>query len=63
MVEKACTNCNRLIEKGNTCDICKNNELTTNWRGLVVVYDPEQSEIAEKIGVATAGRYAVRVNG
>lgn len=63
MVEKACTNCNRLIDEGNTCDICKSNELTRNWKGLVVVYDPEHSAIAEKIGVATAGRYAVRVNG
>lgn len=62
MAERACTNCNRLIDSGSECDICKNNELTSSWKGLVVIYDPDHSDIADKIGVATAGRYAVRVN-
>lgn len=62
MVDRACTNCKRIVESGSECPICKSNELTTNWRGLVVVYDPEGSEIAEKVGVSTPGKYAVQVN-
>ncbi len=62
MAERACTECRRLIDSGSECDICKNNDLTRNWKGLVVIYDPEESDIAEKIGVGTAGRYAIRVN-
>ena len=59
--EKACVDCNRLTSESQ-CDLCKGNELTTNWRGLVVVYDPEGSEIADQIGAVSPGRYAVRVN-
>ncbi len=62
MADRACTNCNRIVESGSECPICKSNELTTSWRGLVVIYDPEDSEIAEEIGVSTTGKYAVQVN-
>lgn len=62
MVDRACTNCRRIIESGSECDICKNDDLTRNWRGLVVIYDPEDSEIAEEIGVKTTGKYAVQVD-
>lgn len=62
MADRACTNCNRIVESGSECPICKSNELTTSWRGLVVVYDPEDSEIAEELGVSTPGKYAVQVN-
>ncbi len=50
------------MDSGSECEICKNDELTRNWRGLVVVYDPEESKIAEEIGVTTPGKYAVQVN-
>ncbi|MDY6773885.1 MAG: transcription elongation factor subunit Spt4 [Candidatus Nanohaloarchaea archaeon] len=62
MADRACTNCKRIVESGSECDICKNDELTSNWRGLVVIYDPEDSEIAEELGVTTTGKYAVQVN-
>lgn len=63
MADRACMDCKRIVEKGSECPICKGNNLTTNWKGLVVIYDPAESEIAEKIGVSTAGKYAVRVSG
>lgn len=62
MVRKACRDCKRLMEKGSECEICKGQDLTTDWKGMVVIYDPEHSDIAEKVGVSTAGRYAVMVN-
>lgn len=61
MAEKACRNCNRIVEDETECPVCRNNDLSESWSGLVVIYDPEESEIAEKIGISTPGRYAVRV--
>jgi DNA-directed RNA polymerase subunit E" len=61
MAERACRNCNRIVEDASECPVCKNNDLSDSWNGLVVVYDPEDSEIAERIGISTPGRYAIRV--
>lgn len=60
MAERACKNCNRIVEDSDECPVCKNNDLSDSWSGLVVIYDAE-SEIAEKLGIATPGRYAIRV--
>jgi len=61
MAERACRNCNRIVEDASECPVCKNNDLSDSWNGLVVVYDPEDSEIADRIGISTPGRYAIRV--
>lgn len=60
MAEKACRDCNRIVEDSDECPVCKNNDLSESWNGLVVIYDTE-SEIAEKLGIGTPGRYAIRV--
>ena len=61
MAEKACSECHRLVEEETECPIDKNNDLRDNWSGLVVIYDPEDSEIADQLGVSVAGRYAISV--
>ncbi len=60
MVEKACKNCNRIVEDSNECPVCKNNDLSNSWSGLVVIYNPENSEIAEELEIQTPGKYAIR---
>ncbi len=59
MPEKACKNCRRLV-KGNICPICKTTELTSNWKGVILVLD-SRSEIAKEAGITTPGKYAARV--
>ncbi|EGQ42793.1 MAG: DNA-directed RNA polymerase, subunit E'' [Candidatus Nanosalina sp. J07AB43] len=61
MTEKACSECHRLVEEENECPIDKNNDLRGNWSGLAVIYDPENSEIAEQLETSVAGRYAINV--
>lgn len=61
MASKACTQCKRLVEEGNTCPICKSNKLTTSWKGMIVVYDSETSKLAEEAEINTPGKYAIRV--
>ncbi len=60
MSEKACKQCNRIVEDATECPVCKNNDLSDSWSGLVVIYDPEDSEIAERLEIQTPGRYAIR---
>ena len=59
MAEKACKNCRRLV-KGNICPVCKSTELTTNWRGVIVVLNAE-SEIAKTAGITTPGKYVSKI--
>lgn len=60
MAEKACKQCNRIVEDATECPVCKNNDLSDSWSGLVVIYDPEDSEIAEQLEIQTPGKYAIR---
>jgi DNA-directed RNA polymerase subunit E" len=60
MAEKACNNCNRIVEDSTECPVCKSNDLSNSYSGLVAIYDPEDSKIAEKLGVSTPGKYAIR---
>lgn len=59
MTERACRSCKRLI-KGNVCPVCKSSELTSTWKGIVVVFDAN-SEIAKEAGITAPGKYAVRM--
>ena len=58
---KACKSCKMIVGKGDTCPICHGDGLTTNWRGYVVIFDHEKSEIAKKMGITVPGKYALRM--
>lgn len=60
MTEKACKNC-RFISNGPICPNCKSNNLSEDWSGLVVIVNPTTSEVAKRMGITAAGRYAIRV--
>lgn len=60
MTDKACKNC-RFISSGPVCPNCKSANLSDDWTGLVVIMDPVSSEVAKKMGITAAGRYALRV--
>jgi DNA-directed RNA polymerase subunit E" len=58
--EKACKNC-RMISAGPVCPNCKSTNLSDDWTGLVIVIDPNNSEIAKKMVIKIPGKYAIRV--
>ncbi len=60
MVEKACKNC-RLVLEGDVCPIYKQSELTSSWKGMTIIFNPEKSEIAQKLGIKIPGKYAIRL--
>lgn len=60
MAERACKNCHRIVE-GDVCPVCHESSFSDEWRGHVIIIDPENSKIAERMNVDTPGRYALRV--
>lgn len=58
-MENACRICKVLTDK-NECPICKAKDLTKNWKGVIIIYDPE-SELAKKTGHSVPGKYALQV--
>lgn len=60
MKERACVKCH-LIVYGNICPNCKETNLSDDFTGVLIVLDPQKSEIGKKAGIRTAGRYALKV--
>lgn len=58
-MESACKICKRLVE-GSECPVCKSKNLTKNWKGVVIIFDPN-SEVARKTGHQVPGKYALHV--
>ncbi|MEW6035029.1 MAG: transcription elongation factor subunit Spt4 [Candidatus Micrarchaeota archaeon] len=57
----ACKECRYIVHtKEKACPKCQG-ELSEKFSGLVVILDPERSEIAKLITVSAVGSYAVRV--
>ncbi|RJX16393.1 hypothetical protein CW703_00765 [Candidatus Bathyarchaeota archaeon] len=60
MREKACTNC-KMIVYGNVCPNCKSTVLSEDFSGILIVLNPELSEVAKKAGITKPGKYALKV--
>jgi len=60
MHEKACTNCH-FITRENLCPKCRSTSLSEDFSGIVVMFDPENSNIAKAMKMTEKGRYALKV--
>jgi DNA-directed RNA polymerase subunit E" len=60
MSEKACPTCH-VITRENTCPNCKSSNLSDDFGGLLIVFDPEKSAIAKAMDIKEKGRYALKV--
>ncbi len=60
MSEKACTTCHT-ITTSNVCPKCKTPTLSDDFSGLVIIFDPEDSAIAQAMKIKEKGRYALKV--
>jgi len=58
--EKACTNCH-FLTKENVCPKCRGTNFSDDFNGLVIIFDPENSEIAKAMNIKEKGRFALRV--
>ncbi|MCH8905608.1 MAG: DNA-directed RNA polymerase, subunit E'' [Candidatus Heimdallarchaeota archaeon] len=62
-MSKACRNCHFIIQNksDNRCPNCNSTDLSDDHGGVVIIIDPEKSEIAKKLQVNKPGQYALRV--
>lgn len=59
MKQKACKICN-VIYEGDKCVKCGSKESTESFKGRIVVFDSEKSEIAKKLGIKEKGNFAIK---
>ena len=57
---RACRTCKNISDQ-NICPICKGTEFSDDYSGLLVVLDPENSILAEKLKTEEAGNYALKI--
>ena len=43
------------------CPICKSTTLSESFSGLVLIFDPDTSMIAQKLNITKPGEYALQV--
>ncbi|MFM8658694.1 MAG: transcription elongation factor subunit Spt4 [Candidatus Nitrosotenuis sp.] len=58
--EMACRKC-KCIFSGKVCPICKSSDLTPDWVGVVLIGDPQNSHIAQTLGIKEKGKYALKI--
>ena len=61
MTPKACRTC-KIITEENICPSCKGSELSEDFLGFVIILDPTKSQLAEKMKIKEAGRYALKIH-
>ncbi|MHA1714492.1 MAG: transcription elongation factor subunit Spt4 [Promethearchaeota archaeon] len=59
--EKACKKCNLISSRTSTCPRCKTHTLSDNFMSMVIILDPEHSQVAEKLKIKEPGKYALKV--
>lgn len=59
-MSRACRTC-KIITEENVCPICRGTDLSDDYSGILIVLDPEGSQLAEKMEIKREGRYALRI--
>jgi DNA-directed RNA polymerase subunit E" len=58
--KKACKTCKRIYE-GDKCQGCGSQEYIDDFKGRLVIMDPENSEIAKNVKIKNKGTYAIKI--
>lgn len=58
--EKVCRNC-RLFVRGDVCPNCNESNFSRSWKGITIINDPADSEIAKTLRITTKGKYCLWV--
>jgi transcription elongation factor SPT4 len=61
MKELACRKC-KMLTTEKTCPNDGSTELSNEWSGLVIIINPERSQVAKTLAITKAGRYALKVS-
>jgi len=56
---RACKICNTIHER-EKCPNCDSKEFTENFKGKIIILNPEKSEIANKLNLKSKGTFAIK---
>ncbi|HET7242132.1 MAG TPA: transcription elongation factor subunit Spt4 [Nitrososphaeraceae archaeon] len=59
--EVACRKC-KALTTGKVCPICKSTDLSSDWSGIILVFDAEKSMIASTLQIVAPYKYALKVS-
>jgi DNA-directed RNA polymerase subunit E" len=59
-IQKACKECKTIVESGFKCSKCGSESISENAKGKIIIINPEQSEIAQKLKIKDKGTYAIK---
>lgn len=59
--QKACKKCKSVVDSGNKCPKCGSDEIADNSKGLLVVLNPEESEVSKSLKIKDKGSYALKL--
>jgi DNA-directed RNA polymerase subunit E" len=57
---RACRSCKNISDQP-VCPLCKSTEFSDDYSGLLIVLDPENSLLAEKLDTKEPGSYALKI--
>ncbi len=57
---RACRSCKNISDEP-VCPVCKGTEFSDDFSGLLIVLDPENSLLAEKLDTKESGTYALKI--
>lgn len=58
--EFACKKC-KALTIGKMCPVCKSTELSRDWSGILLIFDPKKSRIASTLEISVSHKYALKV--
>jgi len=58
--EKACRKC-KVITTGKVCPNCKSTDLSSDWSGIILVFDARNSQVAKTLEIVSPNKYALKV--
>jgi len=61
MKEQACRKC-KMLTTEKACPNDGSTELSNEWSGLVIIINPDKSQVAKTLNITKAGRYALKVS-
>lgn len=51
-----------MITTGKVCPNCKSTDLSPDWSGIILVFDPPGSQVAKTLDITTPNKYALKVS-
>ncbi|MHA1626747.1 MAG: transcription elongation factor subunit Spt4 [Candidatus Asgardarchaeia archaeon] len=57
---RACRKCH-ILTSDKVCPVCHESNLSSSYSGLVIIIDPDNSEVAKILNIKNPGTYALEV--